>query len=268
MSAPDRTTREVQKWLHDSTPTPPDAERSVDQVMTTLFRSTQVQPRLSSRLLGGRGTNEGRPLMFTALKLGIATALVALVGGLYAVSVDRPQEDQVPGAAASPSTSAEIEEPPGPAAAVSGMIFPGTVTESAKIVTQTEDPQEVWTDYVWEFGIRTNDPRLNGTFEFHQNIYAYLADDFYGGSVQRGTGRVTNDDGWWSSEFHGFAQPGKNAYHNTHYALTFTGEGGYEGLSAMMTMTPVPGSHWDVEGIIFPGQLPEPPAAVDEPAIE
>ena len=33
----------------------------------------------------------------------------------------------------------------------------------------------------------------------------------------------------------------------------------------MLLMTPVPGSHWDVQGIIFPGQMPEMPDPVAPP---
>lgn len=264
MNAPDRTTREVRDWLRRSSPPPPDAERSVDEAMNTLFRSTQVQPRLTSRLLGGRRGNEGGSLMFTALKLGAATALVALIS-VFAVSVDRTQDSQVPGAAASPSPSAEAAGPATPAAAVNGRVYPSAVTQDANVIRQTEDPQEIWTDYVWDFRMDTDDPRLDGWFEFHQTIHVFVPDSFQGGSIQSGTGQITNDDGWWSTEFHGFAQPGKNAYHNGHYALTFTGGGGYEGLSAMLLMTPVPGSHWDVQGIIFPGDMPEMPDAVEPP---
>lgn len=206
--------------------------------------------------------------MFSALRFGVATALVALFGGLLAIAVVEPQQSYTPGAAASASPSAEAEEAAGPATAISGRIYPGTVTQGADVVIQSDIPQEIWSDYVWEFRVSTNDPRLDGTFEFHQNIYEFLANDMYSGTVHSGTGRITNDDGSWTSEFHGFAQPGKNAYHNGHYALQFTGEGAYEGLSAMLLMTPVPGSHWDVQGILFPGALPELPATVDPPETE
>jgi hypothetical protein len=266
MNAPDRSTREVREWLRRSTPTPPDAERSVDDVMSTLFRQSQLQPRSSFRFLGGRGGNQGGSSMFSALKFGVAAALVALFGGLLAIAVVEPQQSYAPAAVASESPSAEATA--GPATAVSGRIYPGVVTRSADIETQPDVPQEIWSDYVWEFRAATTDPRLNGTFEFHQNIYEFLADDMFSGTVHSGTGRITNDGGSWVSEFQGFAQPGKNAYHNASFALSFTGEGGYEGLSAMLLMTPIPGSHWEVEGILFPGSFPEPPAAVDPPEID
>lgn len=203
--------------------------------------------------------------MFSALKFGVAAALVALFGGLLAIAVVEPQQSYAPAAVASESPSAAAEETSGPATAVNGRILPGSVTREADVVIQSDVPQEIWQDYVWKFRAATTDPRLNGTFEFHQNVYEFLADDMFSGTVHSGTGRITNDGGSWVSEFNGFAQPGKNAFHNATFALHFTGEGGYEGLSAMLLMTPVPGSHWNVEGILFPGSFPEPPAAVDLP---
>lgn len=47
-----------------------------------------------------------------------------------------------------------------------------------------------------------------------------------------------------------------------HYVTYLTGEGAYEGLSAMLLM--IPGTTvWNVDGVIAPGPLPEPPASVD-----
>jgi len=268
MSAPDRDTQRVKDWLHRSTPTPPDAERSVDVVMTTLFRQTQLQPRVSFHLLGGRGRGEGGSSMFSAIRFGVAASLVALLGGLFAIGAGQPQADEAPGAAAPASPSATADETLEPVAAITGRIVPGRVTREADEVTQPTLPETIWSDYVWSFVSDTNDQRLNGMFEFTQNLYLFRADDRSSGSVHSGVGRITNDDGSWVSEFHGFSQPGKDAYLNPNFALQFTGQGGYEGLSAMLLMTPVPGSHWDVEGIIFPGSMPELPPSVDPPEAE
>ncbi len=265
MKAPDRTTGRVRDWLRQSTPTPPDAERSVEDVMATLFRQSQVQPRVSARWFSGRGGNEGGSSMFTALKLGLATALVALVGGFFTVSVTQPAEDSAPGAAVSPSPSAEAETAAGPAVAVSGRVNPGRVAREADVEIRTTVPEEVWTDYVWVFQVVTDDPRINGRLDFTQNVYSFLADDLFSGSVQTAVGRIVNDGGSWAVEAQGFAQPGLNAYHNSNFVLHLTGSGGYDGLSAILLMDPVPRSHWDVEGIIFPGAPPETPASVDPP---
>ena len=47
MNAPDRATQRVREWLRRSMPASPDAERSVDDVMATLFQQSQVRPRLA-----------------------------------------------------------------------------------------------------------------------------------------------------------------------------------------------------------------------------
>ena len=33
-------------------------------------------------------------------------------------------------------------------------------------------------------------------------------------------------------------------------------------------MDPVPGLHWNIDGVIFPGPMPEPPASIDAPEAE
>ena len=74
---------------------------------------------------------------------------------------------------------------------------------------------------------------------------------------------ITNDGGSWVSEFRGFTPGGDR----NHYLLLLSGEGGYEGLSAMLLMLPVGASgEWEVEGVIAPDPLPEPPEWVLPPA--
>ena len=83
-----------------------------------------------------------------------------------------------------------------------------------------------------------------------------------GGAVESGIGLISNDDGSWAYELRGFAKPGDSSWRESHFALYLTGEGGYEGLSGMLWLDPVPGSHWELEGVIAPGPMPEPPAAL------
>ena len=46
-----------------------------------------------------------------------------------------------------------------------------------------------------------------------------------------------------------------------------TGEGSYEGLSAVLFVLPTGGFHgWEVRGVIAPAPLPELPTSVEEPA--
>lgn len=264
MKAPDRTTQQVREWLRQSTPLPPDAEQSVDEVMSRLIRQTQLRPRLSFRFLRGRSLDERGRSMFSALKLGVATAVVALFGGILALGVLPPQhQDQAPPAAATGSASPEValEELP-PYASITGQLRPGIATHVLDIRTDPATGRETGTDWAWRMELETNDPRLNGEYLNNHNYFLFEGDDRNSGSLRSGIGRVTNGGGSWSVEFHGFSKPGTNAIQANHYVAYLTGEGGYEGLSAMLITTPS-GDHWAVDGVIAPGPLPEAPTAVD-----
>jgi hypothetical protein len=206
--------------------------------------------------------------MFSALKLGVATALVAMFGGLLAISVVGPQEGQAPGAAASEAPSPTVEATLEPAAAVTGRILPGTNTWPGARATQETLPELTVTDYAWTLTVMTSDPRLNGTMKTNQTYHQVLDGNLDSGSLRSGIGHIANDDGSWAIEFTGFSKPGESSYTSPNFTLHLTGEDGYEGLSAMLFLVPVPGSHWDVDGVIIPGAMPEPPASVVPPDTE
>lgn len=91
------------------------------------------------------------------------------------------------------------------------------------------------------------------------------------GTVWSVTGRLTNDGGSWRFEAQGFAQPGKSFASNNHYVGMYTGEGDYEGLSAMTFQLPTGTGMWDITGVLFPGPMPEYPplpelSATEDPA--
>ena len=67
-----------------------------------------------------------------------------------------------------------------------------------------------------------------------------------------------NDGGSWSAEFRGFT-PVPALFIGNYYVNFFSGEGGYEGLSAMLWMEPIEGYNWAATGVIVPGAWPEPP---------
>lgn len=74
---------------------------------------------------------------------------------------------------------------------------------------------------------------------------------------------ITNDEGTWISEDHwGYQHPEDQTML---YSATYRGTGSYEGLSAVAVMSQDTwGFTFDIEGVIFPGDLPETP----EPPIE
>ena len=206
--------------------------------------------------------------MFSAVKLGVATALVALLGGVFAIGVMPPQQEAAPpGAATEEATPLEAQETPPPYAAITGKMWHGTQTRAADITTGSTPPQEVWTDYAWTLHLDTNDPRLSGPFETIQNLHQSMAGDRLSGSLRAGIGRLSHEDGSWTADFHGFSKPGHSSYNQNHYVAYFTGEGGYEGLSAMLLMVPNAGN-WVVDGVIIPGPMPEPPTSLEPPETE
>ena len=111
--------------------------------------------------------------------------------------------------------------------------------------------------YGWTLGLETDDPRLSGEFETNQNVYEYEN----GVATRTGVGRLINDGGSWDVVFRGYS-PASN---DNHYAMSFTGEDGYEGLSARLWVHPG-GPAFEVDGVIAPDLWPEPPEWVLPPS--
>jgi hypothetical protein len=272
MNAPDRTTQRVRDWLRRSTPAAPDAERDVDEVMTTLFKSSQLQPRSSFRFLRGRKGPEGGFSMFTALKLGGATAVIALVTGVLAISaLPVSQTMQAPSAATeSASPEVAIEDLP-PYAAITGKMWPGSQIQVPTADADFAGPGTLWHDWAWETRMEVNDPRLNGRVLTNQDFLLFEDDAAsytgFAGSLRSTVGRLENEGGSWTLRGHGFSKPGLSSYSSNHYVMYFTGEDGYEGLTAMLLMVPA-GNYWQLDGVIAPGPLPEPPASLVPAAAE
>ncbi|MEX1334239.1 MAG: hypothetical protein AB1Z66_02950 [Candidatus Limnocylindrales bacterium] len=94
-----------------------------------------------------------------------------------------------------------------------------------------------------------DDPRLSGTFQGAQNRYAFGT-----GGPSAWAGVLENENGSWTAEGHGYAAPPSGGWHQQ-YLLT--GEGGYEGLSAILTADQDRlSTFFDVEGAIFTSELP------------
>lgn len=100
-----------------------------------------------------------------------------------------------------------------------------------------------------------DDPRLSGRWEGTQNIHQFVRDDH--GAVRAGTARLANDGGSWAITFTGFTPPGApDNLSANHYHMLFSGEDGYEGLSAIIVVNPVGTAEWELKGVIFPGPMP------------
>ena len=207
--------------------------------------------------------------MFSAVKLGVATAVIAMVGGVLAISALPDQQAvQVPAAATeSASPEVAIAELP-PYAAVTGKMWPAMSTYGPTRDEDAAGPGALWRDWAWDLRMEVNDPRLNGLFLTNQHYL--LFDDSEGasgfsGSLRTTIGSLENEGGSWTNLGYGFSKPGSSSYSSNNYVLFLTGEGGYEGLTAMLLMVPA-GSYWQLDGVIAPGPFPEPPATLDPAA--
>lgn len=182
----------------------------------------------------------------------VATALLLSIAGTTFAQDQEPS--QLP---------EEVQDLP-PYAAIEGrLVWLGGLGYTE--VRNPEPPRQLWLDWRNRGRLETNDPRLDVEGVLNQN-YMGFEPGYSGGSVRTGIGRFANDEGSWSYESIGFNQPGVSIARGGHYALAMTGEGGYEGLSAVLFILPV-GSHaWDVHGVIAPAPLPELPTSVEASA--
>jgi hypothetical protein len=85
-----------------------------------------------------------------------------------------------------------------------------------------------------------------------------------GGSLLAAAIRARNDDGGgWSGSMRGFGDPAEPPFEAEYNLLELTGEGAYDGVSAILFSTPDPlterdefgSGSWSVEGILFPDQV-------------
>jgi hypothetical protein len=163
--------------------------------------------------------------------------------------------------AAAQEAEATVTDTLEPYAPIAGQAWVARQDSGPNIVTSPTPPEEIATDYAWTLTLRTDDPRLSGTWATSQNYNHFTSDDV-GGMTRHGIGRLTNEGGAWASEFRGFTKPGERWETGNHYMVWLTGEGGYEGLSAMLLMLPTGSGAWNVDGVIAPGPLPEPPTSL------
>ena len=239
-----------------------DAMAMVHSVATQTSRWPAITRRIGG---GGLPTPEGRGIsMFSAVKLVAAGAFVALFGGLLLLGT--PLAEQEPLAPAAETTTAEpTYVPPVPVS--------GTMNTDAEGVEWA--PAELGADVTQEFDRKTkrggggtwtfefDDPRLSGVaYELRSLDQIGPKYEYHEGEAFTGTIELVNDAGSWVGSLRGFATMGPAT---RHWHIELTGTGGHEGLSALLEGVGPYGSA-EVEGLIFPGALPEYPDPVEAPA--
>ena len=108
----------------------------------------------------------------------------------------------------------------------------------------------------------SSDPRLTGTVTKSWNEDTYQTDE---GPISVGVDALylRNEDGGWSCS-HSYVAKGSTPGTEPLTKSTFTciGEGGYEGLTAVLVSEQVAGAYaGEFAGLIFPGDLPAVPEA-------
>ena len=103
----------------------------------------------------------------------------------------------------------------------------------------------------WEFrGVELSDPRLGGTWRTISNEDSYIR----AGGVWTQARRIDNAAGSWLGHFTGYRDSDGRWLHQG----TLAGVGAYEGLTAIVFMEDTGGTY-DIQGMVFPGELPEAP---------
>ena len=106
---------------------------------------------------------------------------------------------------------------------------------------------------VLEGPIDSGDPRLSGTLRATRNSDIYIDSQ---GHVAVGIVGIDNEDGAWRGTSLGYSTPYADSPSYQQYVLT--GEGAYAGLSAILLLMDN-GIDLEVEGMVFPGDLPPMP---------
>jgi hypothetical protein len=195
--------------------------------------------------------------MLSPAKAITAGALVFAIGGVILIAQPFQQQSNVPGAVS--------DTPPQPPAEFTGTWCIGPAVSSDRAGTETsidvgEDGMTLtrYQDGAWSNTVTMSDPRLEGdAFQTWESDTYQVPGMTTGPGLVAATLSIVNEDGAWvSTDYEGAYPDGSNAGTGPTVLL---GQGGYEGLVAMMTTPAGPGDCSDVHGVIFDQPpVPEP----------
>ena len=269
----ERLGEEIGDFYRETDVMPPDSNGSAHEVASRLTQVAQVkrrrrlptwltrtthQPSLIPATNGHTPTVIGRTQsMLSPVKAITAGALVFALGGMFLIAQPFDQPGDVPGA--------EAEE-----------VAATWVTGNIQAAPSCSDG-----DYEVDIGVirsrniecrpqawTSSDPRLTGDVSRRWSEDTYRMDDGSGSkSVSVDASYLRNEGGGWTcvnrSLFDG-SGPSAIAVTTPVYTHTCIGDGGYDGLSAILVLEPTVGYNEEFVGLIFPGDfppVPEPPAA-------
>lgn len=188
--------------------------------------------------------------MFSPAKAFTVGALVLALGSAFLIAQPSGQQGGVPAAEGEPVAPTWItgHVQPAPSCSVPPPVADGAVLRRRDV----ECSPQAWT---------ASDPRLTGDVSRRWNDDIYQTDE---GSAEVGMGAayLRNASGGWACSNSSLSKNGVGAADTE--TFTCIGDGGYDGLSAILVLTDAGGNSEDIVGLIFSGDfppLPEPPAA-------
>jgi hypothetical protein len=113
----------------------------------------------------------------------------------------------------------------------------------------------------WSSPLEVSDHRISGMWSMTLNYNAFKDGASYG--VRSGSAAIVNDDGSWTGTSMGYQNP---TTEGLHYQVLLHGHDAYAGLSALISLSQDGYSMtFDVDGVVFPGGMPEYPELVQLP---
>lgn len=253
MTTEPETTRIVRSWLHE------DEHESADRVLAQVLAELDTTPQRRSWWPAWR-----MPYMNTYAKLAIATVAVVIV--VAAAFYLLPGRDA--GAVGSPTSTAaspRVVQSPFALASVPGA-FKACVPMNSELRRGTDEqvvvphPDGDMTvarrrGFTWAGEIQATDDRFSGT-----HYYSFDADEYTLPSGQPGPEafaeghRIENDQGAWQGWAVGGGMTKDDGMSSPVY---LTGEGAYQGLTAILFLDEAPGCFYSFQGLV--AEFPEPP---------
>jgi hypothetical protein len=254
--------RQVHSWLAEPPSGPPDRDAVYARVMDRLPETRQRRLRWpfqwnpfapgATRSADANGPHpQGRSnIMLNATRALALVAGLALAGSLAVVvdPFDASSRSVTPGA-----ESRSVDE----VAKVTGNATFGLADIGAKSI-DGKVSRERGTTLTGR--MTTGDARLDGDVEVMYNVDHLTLEPGTSTSLFAGEISITNEDGAWHGLWSGAEfppGPENGDPQVTRHQATLAGSGSYEGLSALIYVYyPPGGSTPEVEGVIFPGDLP------------
>jgi hypothetical protein len=266
----DRLLLEMRRWLQEERVVLPDAEeagqRIASRLPTTMQRrrrrwrlpalvrtlkpastrdTTDYQPKPTPATNGHSPTVIGRTqTMFSPAKAIVAGALVFGIGGVLLIAQPfEPQGSALPGA----TTDSAIDPCATPIVYVTGHVIWGREEPGTKHFSSGGSQRIRGQVYVNTMDL--DDDRLDGPGT------TSLDWDITGGgssndTIRRGSIHIENEAGAWEGPFTGIGQ-----YQALRNALSLTGSGAYEGLSATLLHVSNDDVGGVIEGAIYPTDI-------------